>query len=256
MKQSESALSAIVHELEAKAELLNRKNSEMEQFVYTVSHDLKSPLVTIMGYASHLRHGIETGDLATAPDSIDRMVGACERLKGHIDDLLELSRVGRVVSEPEDVDLEAEVEVIRSEFAGRLEAGGIELAVDLESSIVFADPRRVSQVLENLVSNAISYGVSEQNATITIGSRLQGDSVRVFVRDQGPGIRAEHHERIFELFQRLHSDREGTGVGLAIVRRIAEIHHGTAGVDSRPGEGATFWVDFPLRGAGGDGHDD
>jgi PAS domain S-box-containing protein len=246
LKQTEAALSESVHELEQHAELLNRKKSEMEEFVYTVSHDLKSPLVTIMGYASHLRHAIETGEMDAAPDSIDRMVGACERLRRHIDDLLELSRVGRMVSEPAEVDLAAQIESLRIEFSGRLAFERIELVADLEVSSVMADPRRVYQVFENLLSNAITYGVTERNRTIRIGSRIRDGAVRIFVADRGPGIRPQHHERIFKLFERLHTDRAGTGVGLAIVRRIAEVHKGTAGVDSKPGEGATFWVDFPI----------
>jgi signal transduction histidine kinase len=110
---------------------------------------------------------------------------------------------------------------------------------------VHADPNRLLQVLDNLLTNAVKYGCKNGRGLIEIGGVHDTQTRRIFVRDHGDGISPEHHERIFQLFERLDQRSEGTGVGLAIVRRVMDVHNGRAWVESSPRTGATFWLEFP-----------
>ncbi len=120
----------------------------------------------------------------------------------------------------------------------------VELTLDVPS--VPADRNRLAEILDNLLVNALKYACDGPEPRIEIGSLAADGEVRLFVRDNGPGIEPQQHENIFGLFQQLDATREGSGVGLAIVRRIMEVHHGRAWVESNIGEGATFWLAFPA----------
>jgi signal transduction histidine kinase len=115
---------------------------------------------------------------------------------------------------------------------------------------VICDRDRLRQVFENLLANALKYGRPASGPMhVTIGGEAQGDAVRLFVADNGPGVPTEHRERVFGLFERLHTDSDGSGVGLAIVRRVAEVHGGHAWIEATPGGGATFCVALPAAAA-------
>jgi len=163
-----------------------------------------------------------------------------------INDLLELSRVGRVRSRPEQLDMNNLVGQLAEDMAPRLREAGIRLEVQPGLPPIIADPTRVTEVFENLITNAMKYGADVPDPLIEIGSEECDEEVRFFVRDNGPGIPPEYHKRIFGLFQRLDNRKEGTGVGLTIVQRIMEVHGGRVWVDSDVGRGATFWLAFPL----------
>lgn len=225
---------------------LREKNREMEQFGYTVSHDLKSPLVTIMGFVGLLREDVEARRFKEADDSIGRIEGATRRMSQLIDDLLALSRVGRAMQTPVEVDVRQMVHSIAEGLAPRLEAAGATLEVQPDVPRVPADAERLREALDNLLTNAIKYGCTAAVPKITVGGNVVGDEARLFVKDNGPGIAAEYHERIFELFQRLQNGGEGTGVGLAIVAKIAAAHGGRAWVESSPGQGSVFWLALPV----------
>jgi signal transduction histidine kinase len=203
---------------------LQDRNRELEQFVYTASHDLKSPLLTIQGFV-----GIMRSDLAEGRH-----------------DRLEHSRVGRVAKGAEWVDLGGAVSDALSQVDAQLSHAGAEVTVEPGLPSVLCDRDRLVQVLLNLIGNAVRYGSRGASPPrITIGGRSNGREVEVFVADNGPGVPEEFRDRVFGLFERLHTDVEGTGIGLAIVRRVAEVHGGRAWVEESVGGGATFVVSFP-----------
>ena len=230
---------------------LRRRSEELEQFVYTVSHDLKSPLVTCTGYVGLLEEDLQAGDSEAAVDSARRVRNAVTRMSRLIDDLLELSRIGRHEGPPKRLDLPrlvAElVEVMRPRFEER--QARLEVAPGLPEA-AYADERDLSRALENLLENALKYACDEPGSVVTLGARSEDDHTQLFVRDSGPGISPDYHQKIFGLFQRLDVAKPGTGVGLASVAKVASVLGGRAWVDSEPGRGATFWLSLPETSSG------
>jgi|GEM_PF-3892281 len=222
------------------------KNRELEQFVYTVSHDLKAPLVTCRGFVGLLREDLADGKMDDVNDSLERIQNATQRMQLLIEDLLQFSRIGRICSEPEQIDMVALLKDLQADLTVQLQQADAQLEIAPDLPPCHADRRRMIEVFENLIVNAIDYGCPEPGAVIQVGGQTgPPGEVRYFVRDSGPGIAPEYQERIFGLFNRLQTDRKGTGVGLAIVAKIAQIHGGRAWVESRPGQGATFWLSLP-----------
>jgi signal transduction histidine kinase len=218
----------------------------MEQFAYTVSHDLKSPLVTIRGFIGHVQRDVSEGRMDRLADYSQRIDGATGRMSRLIDNLLDLSRIGRVAAESSPIPLAETIQRICRTHGEQLADRGITVAVQEAMPTIYGDEERIGEVFDNLITNAIRYGCDAEDPRIEIGAEDDDNKYRVFVRDNGQGIRAEHHDKIFGLFQRLHPGKDSTGVGLAIVRRIVEVHGGRVWVESSPGSGATFWVEFPA----------
>jgi signal transduction histidine kinase len=230
---------------------LAAKNAELERFTYTVSHDLKSPLVTIRGFAGLAGTDLAAGNSARVRLDLGRIVAAADKMHRLLDDLLELSRVGRVVHPPEDVplaDLAREaVELVK----GRIESRGVAVDISPDLPVVRADRHRLLEVLQNLLENAVKFAGERPAPRVEIATRQDGDETVFFVRDNGRGIEPRFLERVFGLFEKLDPAAEGTGVGLALVRRIVEAHGGRAWAESDgPGRGATFCFTLPSpRGA-------
>lgn len=225
---------------------LAAKNAELERFTYTVSHDLKSPLVTVRGFAGLAGTDLAAGQLARVRRDLGRIVAATDKMHRLLEDLLELSRVGRVVHPPEDVplgDLAREaVELVR----GQLGENRVVVQIADDLPVVRADRRRLREVLQNLVENAAKFTAQGREPRITIGVRRDGDERVFFVRDNGRGIEPRFLEKVFDLFEKLDPTVEGTGVGLALVRRIIEAHGGRTWAESEgPGLGATFCFTLP-----------
>ncbi len=239
-----AALQERTADLAATNRELERKNQEMEQFVYTVSHDLKSPLVTMKGFVGVLKEDLCTGknDLVMVMDSIGRVERAATRMSRLIEDLLRLSRAGQRGGKMEPLDVSVLVRELSVGLQPRLEELETTLEIHDEMPEIIADRTAISRVFENLLNNAIKYGCKGPHSKITVGSQVLDDEVRIFVKDNGPGIATKEHKKIFGLFQRLDSSEEGTGVGLAIVAKIMEVHNGRVWVESSPGKGATFWL--------------
>lgn len=237
----------ILLELNSALDALQTRNREMEEFVYTVSHDLKSPLVTIGGLVGLLREGLEGQPQAASPDvtgMFDLVEQTVETMRRLIDDLLEYSRIGRRFGRLEPVDLGAVAESVVMAHKAEIERAGMAVVVHDSLPTVIADRNRMEQVFDNLLVNALKYGRSGPDPTIQIGEASTEREWRIYVRDNGPGIAPRHHERIFGLFERLHTDRPGNGVGLTIVKRIMEALRGRIWVESAEGHGATFWLAF------------
>ena len=236
---SEARYRELVAELES-------KNAELERFTYTVSHDLKSPLYTLRGFLDYMDRDAASGNIARLRADIARSASAADKMRRLLDDLLELSRIGRLVSPPEDVPF---AEIAREAVAlarGRIEERGVavEIAADLPS--VRGDRVRLVEVVQNLVDNAAKFMGDEPRPRIEIGARTAGASPVFFVRDNGIGISPQHAERVFRLFEKLEPGSDGTGVGLALVRRIVELHGGRIWVEPSGAErGASFCFTLP-----------
>ena len=231
-------------ELKRMNEQLERKNEEMSQFVYTVSHDLKSPLVTCRGFVGLMREDLAEGRVEDLQDSINRLESATNRMSDLIEGLLHLSRLGAVRNESESVDLNILIRSISTDLEERFEQAGAQLVVADELPTVVADPVRLGEVIDNLLTNAVKYGCPNTGMQVEIQAETISDGFRLSVRDHGPGIAPEYHEQVFSLFERLQTTGEGTGVGLAIVRRIAELHGGRAWVELPADGGAMFVATF------------
>jgi signal transduction histidine kinase len=238
-RASESGYRALVSELEA-------KNAELESFTYTVSHDLKSPLFTLRGFLGHMERDLRAGNLDRVRSDIARVADATDRMRRLLDDLLELSRIGRFVNPPQDVAFEViareAVELVR----GALDARGVAVKIAAGLPVVRGDRSRLVQAVQNLVDNAAKFMGEQRHPTIEIGVRLGAHTV-FFVRDNGQGIDERHQERVFRLFDKLDVGTDGTGVGLALVRRIVELHGGRVWVESPgAGGGASFCFTLPA----------
>ncbi len=222
----------------------DKKN--LEEFVYTVSHDLKAPLVSIEGYLSLLREeNLDelSGDGKYFVEKISKNVRLMRRM---IQDLLELSRIGREAPSKKLLSVGAILEEVLEEFRFQIEKKQIQLVLHERFPRIQGNPRHIRLLFSNLISNAIKFLGDQPEPRIEIGWNRGDATVHYFVRDNGLGIHPRYHDQIFRLFYRPKiSGEEGSGVGLAIVKKIVEEHGGTVRVDSEEGKGATFFVSFP-----------
>jgi len=228
---------------------LRRINEELKNFVGVVSHDLKTPVIAIHGFASRLlKHYQEKlGDKGSR--QLEQIMASARRMELLVSDLLTLSRIGRLVPTFEHV---ASREIVRNVISGiqnRIKEKGIEVVVADNLPTIYCDGERIYQVFENLLVNATKFTADVKKPKIEIGYEDGGDLHLFYVRDNGIGIDPEHHLRIFEIFHRLRlkEDKEGTGLGLAIVDRIVKNHGGKVWVESEKGKGATFYFTVPKR---------
>ena len=243
-----SRLQTTIGERERLLEEMERRNAELERFTYTVSHDLRSPLVTVQGFLGFLEKDIESGRKDRAADDVARIRAAATTMERLLRELLELSRVGRVTNPPDDVPLRTLAEEVRKTLAGRLVAAGVELEIGADLPVLFGDRARLQEVVQNLVDNAAKFMGSQPRPAIAVGARSGPDGLVCYVKDNGMGIDPRQHERIFGLFERLDPTVEGTGIGLALVKRIVDVHGGRVWVESAgPGQGATFCFTLPPR---------
>jgi signal transduction histidine kinase len=227
---------------------LERRNAEMERFNYTVSHDLKAPLVTIRGFLELLQRDVADGDEEAVRCDVEQIRQATDRMVELLDDWLELSRVGRIIHPPVELDLREVVEEALATLSGKIAASGARIELGSEWPVCAVDRRRMVEVFQNLVENAIKFTPEGERPRVEITATLEDGDVVVRVRDHGIGLEWDQHERIFDLFERLHSGDEGTGIGLALVRRIIEAHRGSVSVESDGvGQGSTFVLSWPRR---------
>jgi PAS domain S-box-containing protein len=233
--QAEKEREKLISELEA-------KNTELERFTYTVSHDLKSPLITINGFIGYLEEDAISGNMERLRGDIQRIQDAVEKMQRLLDELLELSRIGRLMNPPEMVPFEEIAHEVLDNVHGQLEERGVAVTLSPNLPSVYGDRQRLVEVLQNLVDNAAKCMGEQSDPRIEIGQRGEEDGMPVFyVKDNGIGIAPEYHEKIFGLFEKLDANTEGTGIGLALVKRIVEFHGGRIWAESEAGEGSTFY---------------
>jgi PAS domain S-box-containing protein len=228
---------------------LEAKNTELEQFTYTVSHDLKSPLVTINGFLGYLEKDALSGDMERVKASVARISSASQKMDALLSDLLELSRVGRLMNPPENVPFEEIVYEALERTRGRIEANNIRVTVQEKLPTIHGDRMRLIEIVQNLLDNAAKFSAGKPDAWIKIGSQGLDEKQHhiLFICDNGIGIDPQFHERIFGLFNKLNPGIEGTGIGLTLVRRIIEVHGGRIWVDSEIGKGTSFYFTLPSQ---------
>jgi len=240
-KRVEKEREKVIKELEA-------KNAELERFTYTVSHDLKSPLITISGFLGLLEADAKSGNTEKFKGDLQRINEAAEKMQRLLNELLELSRIGRLVNPSSDTSFEKIVEEALTLTRGRLMAGHIKVNVEKDLPIIHGDRPRLVEVMQNLIDNAAKFMGDQSTPTIEIGVRKQDSQQLFFVKDNGIGIDASYHERIFGLFDKLDPRSEGTGVGLALAKRIVEVHGGRIWVESEgKGKGSMFCFTLPVK---------
>ncbi len=226
---------------------LEQKNAELERFTYTVSHELKTPLVTVNGFLGLLERDIAAGDTTRVSGDIDKINHAVETMSRQLDDLLELSRVGRIVNPAQRFSPSDLCHEILPMVAGPVEQSGARIEVAPAMPAVEADRLRTGEVLRNLVENAIKFHAGPGVPEISISATLRDGAVEVRVCDNGPGIEPRFRGRVFELFDRLDDSVPGTGIGLALARRIVELHGGRIWIETpKNGQGSCFCFTLPA----------
>jgi signal transduction histidine kinase len=249
VEENDARRSAMLELQKANAEL-GRSNAELQQFAYAVSHDLQEPLRTITSYVQLLgRRYRDTLD-DDARDFIDFAVDGTKRMRRLISDLLQYSRVGTDGAEFEWVDADEALDDALANLQAGIEESDATIERD-DLPEVYADRGQLVLVFQNLVANAIKFR-GDESPHITINAGRQAGVWRFCVADNGIGIAPEYHERIFSIFQRLHTRNEydGTGVGLAVCRKVVRRHGGKLWVESKPGDGARFCFTLPAEPTG------
>ncbi|MGD8642551.1 MAG: ATP-binding protein [Gammaproteobacteria bacterium] len=225
---------------------LELKNAELESFTYTVSHDLKSPLITIRSFAGLLKEDIKNSDSATVEEDVDEIYFAAEKMQLLLDDLLELSRVGRIIHDPGEISINQLVNEVTAVLKPKIADNNTKITIMDDLPTVKGDFARLFEVLLNLLENAIKYTAGQPQPEIYIGCRSTDTEYILSIKDNGVGIPQQYLSKIFGLFERLDVSQEGTGIGLALVKRIVEFHGGQVWAESDGlGTGACFYVALP-----------
>ncbi len=251
LKEDTTDKRAAESEMDRLFEELIAKSQELEAFAYMVSHDLKTPLVTIEGFAGALNDDYSDTLDDDARHYIHRINSAVTKMRTMIDNLLDYSRIGRIIEDQTEIPLDSILKETLDILKTAIEIRGVTIITTNTSITIDGERNRISQIFQNLIGNAIKYiGADNPNPTIEIGTITTNKNENViYVRDNGIGIAPEYFDKVFGMFQRLPStkDIEGTGVGLAIVKRIIDTHNGRIWLESEPGHGTTFFIHFPPK---------
>lgn len=227
---------------------LSKLKQEAEQFAYIASHDLQTPLRHIGTYIDLLKDSLGEEISEEQAEAIDVIGTSTRRMKRLIKDLLELSRIGRQALNLNAEDLNDVLEEVIDSMRDDIEEAGASVRVGALPRIA-VDRVKMRQVFQNIIANALKYCPKDRTPEIEVEASLSADLVEFSVKDNGIGIEPDHYERIFEIFQRLHPENSysGTGIGLAICKKIVELHDGNIWVDSEPGTGSTFYFSIPAQ---------
>jgi PAS domain S-box-containing protein len=251
-KLAEIKVSRLNNELEARVnertKELELANKELESFVYSVSHDLRAPLRAVTGFAHILVERHLDCLNKEGQHYLDNVLKAGNHMGELIDDLLQYSRTGRGSMQMRPIELAPIIEGLQVTFAERMEKCNARLIIENPLATPLGDATLIGQQFSNLIDNALTYRHPETAPEIHIASKRRNNRVFITVSDNGIGIAPEYHEKIFDVFQRLHSQDEypGTGVGLAIVAKAARMMDGEVRVESSPGLGSRFSIILPV----------
>jgi signal transduction histidine kinase len=241
-----NALQAELAERKKLISQLEAINAELERFTYTVSHDLRNPLVTIKGFLGMLAKDIREGNPDRVEDDLLRISNAADKMHLLLSELLELSRIGRIMNPPQEVDLGEVVREAIESLDARLRSTNVTVNSPLDLPTVYGDRIRLREVFENLIDNAVKYAGDRPDPCIEIGTRMDDQGTVIYVKDNGIGIEPQFQGKIFGLFEQLNPVNDGTGIGLALVKRIIETHGGSIWVESEGnGKGSVFYFTIP-----------
>ncbi|MEM7587125.1 MAG: tetratricopeptide repeat protein [Acidobacteriota bacterium] len=235
-------------ELETRKAEVEASSQEKERFAFTVSHELKTPLVTIRGFNGMVARDARAGRLQRIEQDMARIGTAARRMSELLDDLLSLSRVGRVTRESQEVDLRE----LAQQAAATLDLRGatLQIADDLPPAI--GDPERLRELFRQLIDNATKFLGDQPQAKVEIAWRRQASETVITVRDNGIGISQDYQRRVFKVFEQLEPGVEGTGIGLALAERVVQVHGGRIWIESE-GSGCGAMLCFTLQPANSDG---
>jgi light-regulated signal transduction histidine kinase (bacteriophytochrome) len=228
---------------------LEAANKELEAFSYSVSHDLRAPLRAIDGYTRILEEDYEPSLDAEGKRVCAVIRKQTQRIGQLIDDLLAFSRLGRTQMQSSLIDMEKSASIAFDELSTPEDQNRIEIHIEPLNPAI-GDPAMIRQVWINLLANAVKFSSKRSKAVIDVGSQEGDNETIYYVRDNGAGFDMRYADKLFGVFQRLHSEREfeGTGVGLAIVQRVIQRHEGRVWAEGVPDQGATFYFTLPQKG--------
>lgn len=220
---------------------LETKNAEMERFIYTISHDLKSPMITIQGFIGLIKRELKSSISDDLSAHFTKISDATRQMEHLLKDLLELSRIGRVVNPTSTISMTVVVIDAYKLLEGVINKHCVNIEIQSEMPVVTIDRTRIQEVWTNLIENAIKYRSPKRKCKIIIGSKTLNTKTVFFIKDNSLGIMPDYHDKVFGLFDQLDPNIEGTGVGLALVKRIIEFHGGKIWVESKGiNKGSTF----------------
>ena len=252
-RQMEERLRSQTSELSQAVADLEETNAELERFMYMISHDLKSPLVTIATFLGFLEEDLKRSDPGRIDKDLLYIRTAADKMGQLLHELLEMSRIGRLVNPSVEVSFQEVAQEALQAVAGPIAGRGVAVQVDEEDVTLFGDRPRLVEIWQNLVENAVKYLGEQPVPRLTIGLERQGEATVFFVGDNGIGIDPRYHDKIFGIFEKLDPKSGGTGIGLAIAKRIVELYRGKIWVESAGlGQGACFRFTLPgaVRGLG------
>ena len=224
------------------------KNAELERFTSSVSHDLKSPLVTIRTFMGHLVEDLAGGSTDHVAQDLAFISSAAEKMNMQLDELLNFSKVGRGVNPSIEATLQEMAQEAIGLVAGRIDKRGVRVQVMQKPAVLYGDRVRLVEVFQNLIDNAVKFMGEQSDPLIEIGAETNDGKTVCFVRDNGMGIDMQHKDMLFGMFAKLNPEIEGTGMGLALVKRIVELHGGRIWVESEGiGKGVCFWFSLPGK---------
>jgi len=225
---------------------LAETTQQVDAFTYTVAHDLRAPLRAMDGYAKALRDELGEQLPAEGREYVSRILAAAHRMDELVSDLLEFWRLARLREPNVRVDANAVLERVLADLAPQIMTTRAQIEKPKPLPVVLGHSECLYKAFFHLVSNALKFCSDGKDPRIRIGCEERDGSVRIYFEDGGPGIPPEYQNKIFRVFERISQDKPGTGIGLSIVHKCAELMHGRAGVESNPGDGSRFWVELRV----------
>jgi signal transduction histidine kinase len=242
LEKAEAHTKQLNEELQKNVAQLEQANKELESFSYSISHDLRAPIRSLLGFADILREDLKDNASPGVSSHLETILRNANKVNRMIDDLLEFSRVGKKEISKSMINMD---EVVNSVLAN---AGATNVSIEIHDVLpAMADRALIRHVWENLISNAIKYSSKKAMPAVQIGSQKNDREIQYYIKDNGAGFDMRYAEKLFGLFQRMHrqNEFEGTGVGLAIAQRIIARHGGKIWAEAKVNEGATFYFVLP-----------